>query len=175
MGESKLRFDEPDDVNLGPSHVVVHVVIRGLQTARNRLNRMPDVANRSQNPRKRSRWTKPRRFRDREAPGSNPGPPTILYSKSAISVVGWSQRNTAVSQFPAEQRNRGRGTLSVARQCRDHATGIVESAAPQTSGRTGQDREAPDSVPVPDQARQRISRPQGSALPIEIHLTSFGV
>ena len=32
-----------------------------------------------------------------------PGPRPFLYSKSAISVVGWSQRNTAGSQFPAEQ------------------------------------------------------------------------
>ena len=45
--------------------------------------------------------------RDREAPGSNPGPPTILYSKSAISESLWSQRHTAGSQFPTEQPNRG--------------------------------------------------------------------
>jgi hypothetical protein len=29
-----------------------------------------------------SRWTKPRRFRDREAPGSNPGHPTIFVFKT---------------------------------------------------------------------------------------------
>jgi hypothetical protein len=32
-------------------------------------------------------------------------------------VLGWSQRNTAVSQFPVEQRNRGGVTVSVATQC----------------------------------------------------------
>ena len=32
-----------------------------------------------------------------------PGPRPFLYSKSAFSVVDWSQRNTAGSQFPAEQ------------------------------------------------------------------------
>src|SRR6266566_3367788 len=36
--------------------------------------------------------------RDREAPGSNPGPPTILYSKLAISGVVRSRRVTAGSQ-----------------------------------------------------------------------------
>jgi len=76
MGESKLCFDRRMTCNLGPSHVVVHVVIRGFETARNRSNGTLDVANRSQNPRNRSRWTRPPRLRDREAPGSNPGPPT---------------------------------------------------------------------------------------------------
>jgi hypothetical protein len=45
-----------------------------------------------------------------------PGPRPFSYLKSAISVVGRSQRNTAVSQFPAEQSNRGCETLFVARQ-----------------------------------------------------------
>src|ERR1700674_3681280 len=45
--------------------------------------------------------------RDREAPGSNPGPPTILYSESAISGSLWGQRHTAGSQFPTEHPNRG--------------------------------------------------------------------
>jgi hypothetical protein len=78
MWERKLCFDQPDDVNLGLSHVVVHVVIRGFETARNRSNSTLDAANRPQNPRNRSQWTRPPRFRDREAPGSNPGPPTSL-------------------------------------------------------------------------------------------------
>jgi len=33
-------------------------------------------SNSTQNLRKRSLWTRPPRVRDREAPGSNPGPPT---------------------------------------------------------------------------------------------------
>jgi hypothetical protein len=37
----------------------------------------------TQNPRNRSRWTRPLRFRDREAPGSNPGPPTNFEFKIA--------------------------------------------------------------------------------------------
>src|SRR3989442_3943673 len=48
-------------------------------------------SNSTQNLRKRSRWTKPRRFRDREAPGSNPGPPTknrIQIEDFACSVWG---------------------------------------------------------------------------------------
>jgi hypothetical protein len=57
-------------------HVVVRVVIRAVVMAPSRPNRHGDAPNPVQNPRKRCRWTKPRRFRDREAPGSNPGPPT---------------------------------------------------------------------------------------------------
>jgi hypothetical protein len=76
MGESKFRFEQPDDVNPGPSHVVVHGVIRGFEGVRNRSNGTFNGASRSKNRRKRSRWTRPPRFRDREAPGSNPGPPT---------------------------------------------------------------------------------------------------
>src|SRR6202521_424441 len=41
-----------------------------------------------------------------------PGPRPFSYSKSAISVVRWSQRNTAGSQFPAEPRKAGRLTAS---------------------------------------------------------------
>src|SRR5450759_129362 len=43
-----------------------------------------------------------------------PGPRPFSYSKSTISNVVWSQLHTAVSQFPAEQRNRGGVTASVA-------------------------------------------------------------
>ena len=95
MGESKLRFDQPDGVTLGPSHsggshVVVHVVIRGFETVRNRSHGTLDAANRSQNPRKRSRWMGPPRVRDREAPGSNPGPPTnSLNSDSSSCARVW--------------------------------------------------------------------------------------
>src|SRR5258708_38720067 len=41
------------------SHVVVHVVIRGLETTRNGSNRTLDGAKRSPNPRKRSRLNCP--------------------------------------------------------------------------------------------------------------------
>src|SRR5487761_590223 len=96
MGESKLRFDQPDDVNLGPSHVVVHVVIRGLQTARNRSNpRCPT----SRIDLKTLEWTRLPRFRDREAPGSIPGPRPILSSKSPISDAVATREVTAVSQI----------------------------------------------------------------------------
>src|SRR5438309_1423963 len=40
------------------------------------------------------------------------GPRPFLYPKSAISDVVWSQLHTAVSQFPADQRNRGGVTAS---------------------------------------------------------------
>src|SRR5712691_6785829 len=43
-----------------------------------------------------------------------PGPRPFSYSKSTISNVVWSQLYTAVSQFPAEQRNRGGVAASVA-------------------------------------------------------------
>jgi hypothetical protein len=43
-----------------------------------------------------------------------PRPRPFLYSKPTISEVVWSQLHTAVSQFPAEQRNRGGVTTSVA-------------------------------------------------------------
>jgi hypothetical protein len=32
IGESNLRFDQPDDMIPWPPHVVVHVVIRGFET-----------------------------------------------------------------------------------------------------------------------------------------------
>src|SRR5450759_5416807 len=60
----------------GPSHVAVHVVIRGFETVRNRSCRLRYAVKRSQSRRNGSRWTRLPRFRDREAPGSNPGPPT---------------------------------------------------------------------------------------------------
>src|SRR3989442_2336501 len=68
--------------------------------------RRVDLKNRTE---KRSRhiWMNCRVIRDREAPGSNPGPPTNLYSKFAISESLWSQLHSAVSQFPTEQANRG--------------------------------------------------------------------
>jgi len=39
MGEASQGATRTEDMNLGPSHVVVHVVIRGFVTARNRSNR----------------------------------------------------------------------------------------------------------------------------------------
>src|SRR5579864_3936903 len=86
-------------MNLGPSHVVVHAVIRGFETSGNWSIGTLEVANRSLDPRNRSRWMRPPRFRDREAPGSNPGPPTsFLNSKSlpttpamAILVMGGAE------------------------------------------------------------------------------------
>src|SRR3989475_8133819 len=51
-------------------------------------------------PQKRTWWTKPRRFRDREAPGSNPGPPTknrIQIEVFACSV--WRAEVTGRSQI----------------------------------------------------------------------------
>jgi hypothetical protein len=56
--------------------VVVHVVIQARLVAETGWKLASEPSKQAQNPRKRTRWTKPRRFRDREAPGSNPGPPT---------------------------------------------------------------------------------------------------
>lgn len=39
MGEASQGATRTEHLNLGPSHVVVHVVIRGVVTARNRSNR----------------------------------------------------------------------------------------------------------------------------------------
>src|SRR5580692_3496851 len=44
--------DQPGEMNLGPSHVVVRVVIRGFETSRNRSNGTLKVPNRSQKPSK---------------------------------------------------------------------------------------------------------------------------
>jgi hypothetical protein len=58
--------------------------------------------------------TASRRFGTVRPRGQIPGPRPFSYSKSTISNVVWSQLHTAVSQFPAEQRNRGGVTASVA-------------------------------------------------------------
>src|ERR1700687_332083 len=69
--------------------VVVHVVIRARQKALK-----PDqlaatkTAIQVQADQKRPRWTKPPRFRDREAPGSNPGPPTLLVCTLRSTGIG---------------------------------------------------------------------------------------
>jgi hypothetical protein len=47
VGEGKLGATRPDNTNLAPSHVVVHVVIGGFESARNRSSRKRNVANRS--------------------------------------------------------------------------------------------------------------------------------
>ena len=65
--------------------VVVHVVIQATLVAETGWKSASKSSKWAQNPRKRARWTKPRRFRDREAPGSNPGPPT---NSSFRIVVG---------------------------------------------------------------------------------------
>jgi hypothetical protein len=57
----------------------------------------------AQNPRHRSPWTKPRRFRDREDEGSNPSPPTIsVFEIGDFGGCPW-RLDTAGSQFPGEQ------------------------------------------------------------------------
>ena len=60
------------------SDVVLHVVVRSSQSLGIVQVKLVEKPNRTRTPRNPSRWTKPRRFRDREAPGSNPGPPTSL-------------------------------------------------------------------------------------------------
>ena len=57
-----------------------------------------------------------RRVRDREAPGSNPGPPTILYSRSAISGVVRSRRGTAGAQIRQELAGLARPKVSADRR-----------------------------------------------------------
>ncbi len=56
--------------------VVVHVVIQVRLVGETGWKLASEPSKRAQNPRKRIRWTKQRRFRDREAEGSNPSPPT---------------------------------------------------------------------------------------------------
>jgi hypothetical protein len=56
----------------------------------------------------------PRRFGTVRPRVQIPGPRPISYSKSTISYVVWSQPHTAVSQFPADLRNRGGVKGSVA-------------------------------------------------------------
>src|ERR1700674_285737 len=63
-----------------PIPVAIRVVIRDREVAPNSSNGIRTGTNRVQNPRKRPPWTRPPRLRDREAPGSNPGPPTIVWS-----------------------------------------------------------------------------------------------
>jgi hypothetical protein len=72
--------------------VALHVVIRAILVAEPASKESMPAVKRTQKHRKRSRWTKPLRFRDREAPGSNPGPPTKIriQSRSAggIKAIG---------------------------------------------------------------------------------------
>jgi hypothetical protein len=76
-----------------------------------------------------------------------PGPRPKSYSKSTISNVVWSQLHTAVSQFPAEQRNRGGVTASVA--------GNVRSRDWESLGR---------QRPKPADARGRTVRHRGPSV-----------
>src|ERR1035437_6078008 len=55
--------------------VVVHVVIRALLVAQNTQRATAIGSNRAENGSNWARWTKLSRFRDREAPGANPGFP----------------------------------------------------------------------------------------------------
>ena len=89
-------------------------------------------------------WTEGLRLRDREAPGSNPGPPTISVFKSAISESLWSQRHIAGSQFPTEQPNRGGANRVVVGYVRSLVATGGHAASP-AGGLTSQDREAPDA------------------------------
>src|SRR5438309_9062673 len=73
--------------------------------------------------------------RDREAPGSNPGRPTISVFKSAISEFLWSQRHTAGSQFPTGQPNRGGANRVVVGYVRSLvATGGHAASLPHARG-----------------------------------------
>jgi hypothetical protein len=75
------------------------------------LKSLTQGPNWAQTPRNWSQWTKLPRFRDREAPGSNPGPPTNF----EIKIADFARRRksvgrrevTAVSQIFLEV---GRGT-----------------------------------------------------------------
>jgi len=79
---TKTEFDaEPiqrraASFHLTTGHVVLHVAILATSVAETALKRCGEASNLSQNPRNLPRRTRPLRFRDREAPGSNPGPPT---------------------------------------------------------------------------------------------------
>jgi hypothetical protein len=57
-------------------YVVVRVVIQSILVAETGLKSAGAASKMAQNRRNRSPWTRPLTFRDREAPGSNPGPPT---------------------------------------------------------------------------------------------------
>src|SRR5439155_16149392 len=76
-----------------------------------------------------------------------PGPRPFSYSKSTISNVVWSQLHTAVSQFPAEQRNRGAVTASVAANVRSGDWESLGWKRPKPADARGRNREAKDSNP----------------------------
>ena len=71
-----------------------------------RTQRRRDLSSggRSRNPED-TRGHATRTVRDREAPGSNPGPPTIFDSKSAISEVLSGRRVTAGAQIRGDLGN----------------------------------------------------------------------
>src|SRR2546428_3426380 len=78
-----------------------------------------------------------------------PGPRPFSYSKSTISNVVWSQLHTSVSQFPAEQRNRGGVTASVAANVRSRDWESVGRQRPkpaQARGSTVRESRAPSAI-----------------------------
>ncbi len=97
MGGASWAATKARDVNLGRSHVVVHVVIRAFETARNRSNRTLDAANRAQSLRKRPRWT--RSPRHPTAVKVKRQPPNEATKRGARCISGgWSSSRAGCRQ-----------------------------------------------------------------------------
>jgi hypothetical protein len=90
-----------------------------------------------------------------------PGPRPFLYSKSTISEVAWSQLNTAVSQFPAEQRSRGGITVLVVGQCEIAGQRPVPTQRPKSADAQGRTVRPRVQIPGPP----TISQYSESAMP----------
>ncbi len=84
----------------------------------------------AQNHRKQSGWTRPRRVRDRQVPGSNPGPPTNPVFKIGDSDSRRESAATAGSQFPNEPPEAKRcDTAFVRGKCKSGRRHIAAPAA----------------------------------------------
>ena len=89
------------------ARVVLRVVIQGTIEARSGSNTLVEELEMNSKPLKLVFGGRDRvDFGTVRPRGQIPGPRPILYSKSTISNVVWSQLLTALSQFPAEQRTR---------------------------------------------------------------------
>jgi hypothetical protein len=84
----------------------------------------------------------PLRIRDREAPGSNPGAPTIFVFEIDDFQCGLQSVARRRITIPCRATKPGRCNGVCRYQCEISRLGIVGQAASQAGGRTGQDREA---------------------------------
>ncbi len=89
--------------------------------------------------------TSGRTVRDREAPGSNPGPPTIFVFKIGDFRVSLESAAHSRITISYGEPNRGGINGAVVGHCEIAGQRTGGHAASQAGGRTGQDREAPGS------------------------------